>query len=136
VLDDALVKALVAARQERERWLRGQLVDERVVEQPSAELERDHPPLRRQLDGINFVAGAQRRLHDVDAQHHPRPAAERRVVDLAPAQRRVVARVDAVDRRAAGQDVGQAALLKAPAVLYFGLMMALSARVARSANME
>ncbi len=94
VLDDALVEALVAAAQQRELLLLGELVDEAVVEQPASGDERDHAALRAELDGVDAVEGAQRRIHDVHAQHHAGAAAERRVVDLAAGERRVEARVE------------------------------------------
>ena len=84
VLEDPLVEALVAPAQQRERRLGGQLGRQRVVEQPPARRQGDHPPRLPQRRGIDPVARPQRRLHDVDAQDHPRAAAERRVVDLAP----------------------------------------------------
>src|SRR3712207_8762511 len=56
------------------------LVDPAVVEHPPARHERDHLPLRPQLQRIDPVEAAQRRVHDVDAQDHPRAPAERRVV--------------------------------------------------------
>ena len=94
MLDDALVKALVAAAQQRDRRLGGQLVDQRVVEHAAAGRQRDHAPLAPQVDWVLVVDALQRLVHDVDAQHHPGAAAEGRVVDLATAQRRVVAGVE------------------------------------------
>ena len=82
MLDDALVEALVAPAQQRQLRLGGELLDEPVVEQAAARRERDHPPALAQRDRILAVAGAQRRLDHVDAQHHPGSAAERGVVDL------------------------------------------------------
>ena len=78
----------------------------RVVEHPAAGRQRDHAALRAQLDRIDAVEAAQRRVHHVDAQHHPGAAAERRVVDLAAAQRRVLARVEGPQLVAAGERVG------------------------------
>ena len=66
--------------------------------------------LLAQLDGVDPVARAQRRLDDVDAQHHPRPAAERDVVDLAGLERRRGPRVDRLERMAVGDRVGDVAL--------------------------
>ena len=114
MLDDALVEALVAAAQQRERRLAGELVDEAVVEQPAARDQRDHAALRAQLDGVDAVEGAQRRVHDVDAQHHAGAAAERRVVDLAARERRVVARVERAHLVAVLQRVAHVALRAEP----------------------
>ena len=50
VLEDALVEALVAAAQQRQLRLGRELVDERVVEQPPARGQRDHPPALAQRD--------------------------------------------------------------------------------------
>ena len=85
-------------------------VGERVVEQPPAGRQRDHAPALAQLDGVGLVAGAQRRLDDVDAQHHPRPAAERDVVDPAALERRRRAVVDGLERVAERERVGDVAL--------------------------
>ena len=54
--------------------------------------------------------GPQRRLDDVDPQHHAGAAAERRVVDLAAAQRRVVAVVDVPEPVPRGDRVADVAL--------------------------
>ena len=96
VLDDALVEALVAPAQQRQRGLAGELLHERLVEQAPARRQRDHAPAPAQLDRVDAVAGAQRGVEHVHAQHHPRAAAERRVVDLPAAQRRVLAEVHAL----------------------------------------
>ena len=61
----ALVEALVAAAEQRERRLRGELGGQRVVEAAPAGGQRDHPPVRRQLERVDAVARAQRRLHHV-----------------------------------------------------------------------
>ena len=95
MLDDALVEALVAAAQQRDRRLGGELVDERVVEHPARRASGPSRVARAQVDRVDAVEAAQRGIHHVDAQHHPGAAAERCVVDLAAAQRRVVARVRA-----------------------------------------
>src|SRR4051794_24655747 len=94
VLDDPLVEPLVAAAQQRDRRLLGQLVDERVVEHPPARREREDAPLRAQRHRVLAVDAPQRVVHDVHAQDHPGAAAERRVVDLATAERRELARVE------------------------------------------
>ena len=100
MLDDALVEALVAPAQQRERRLGAparRRARRRAAGPPgvSAITRR----CARSVDRVDAVERAQRRVHDVDAQHHARAAAERRVVDLAAAQRRVVARVDGVAAR-------------------------------------
>ena len=95
MLDDPLVEALVAAAQQRQLRLGGELLDHPVVEHPPARRQRDDPPPRADRDRVLAVAGAQRRLDDVDPQHHPGAAAERRVVDLAGRERRVGAVVEA-----------------------------------------
>ena len=94
MLEDPLVESLVAAAQQRQCRRRRQLVDERVVQHHASRVQRDHRPLVAQLHGVAAVARAQRRLDHVDAQQHAGAAAERRVVDLAGAERRVVAVVD------------------------------------------
>ena len=81
-----------------------------VVEQPPAGGQGDHAPLLAQLDRVDPVAGAQRRLDHVDAQHHPRPAAEWDVVDAVVLHRRRVAIVDRLDRVAERGRVGHVAL--------------------------
>src|SRR5215210_5835376 len=106
VVDDPLVEALVAPAQQGHPRLGRELGGERVVQQPPARGQGDHPPPLAQVDGVDAVALAQRGLHDVDAQHHARPAAERRVVDSAPAQRRRRSRVDALEGAAERQRVG------------------------------
>ena len=89
VLEDALVEALVAAAQQRER--RRSAASSEASASSSSRPAGVSAITRRgdaQLDRIDAVAIAQRRLHHVHAQHHPRAAAERRVVDLPPLQRR------------------------------------------------
>ena len=110
VLEDALVEALVAAAEQRQLVLGRQLLDDAVVEHPPAGRERDHAAALAHRDRVLAVAGAQRRLDDVDAEHHPRAAAERRVVDLPRLQRRVRAVVDALERGAQRQRVRHVAL--------------------------
>ena len=86
----------------------------RVVEHPAAGREREHAALVAQVDGIDAVEAAQRRVHHVDAQHHPGAAAERRVVDLAAAERRVLARVERAQLVAVGERVADVALAAEP----------------------
>ena len=52
----ALVEPLVAAAQEGERPLAGELVGECVVELPAAGSEGDYPPLRAHVLGVAAVA--------------------------------------------------------------------------------
>ena len=85
----ALVEALVAAAEKGHVRLGRQLVREPVVEQPAGGREQNDP----RLLAIS-VGGLQRRVDDVDAQHHPGAAAVRRVVHLAGIERRRVAVVE------------------------------------------
>ncbi len=109
-LEDALVEALVAPAQQRQLGLGGELRDERLVEQPATRCERDHPPPLAQLDRVDAVVTAYRAVEDVHPQHHPGPAAEGRVVDLAARERCVATEVDARDRRARRDRIGDVAL--------------------------
>ena len=83
MLEDPLVEALVASAQQGQGRFGGELVHQRVIEQPPARIQRDHAPLLGERRRVDAVAGLQRRLDHVDAQHHPGAAAERGVVDLA-----------------------------------------------------
>jgi hypothetical protein len=74
VLDDPLVEALVAARQQRQRRLARQLVDQGVVEHPPRGRERDHPPLAAHVERVAAVEALKRGVHHVHAQDHPGPA--------------------------------------------------------------
>ena len=94
VLDDPLVEALVASAQQRQRGLAGQLVDERVVEQRARRARARSPAAARAARRGRCRSGRAARVDHVDAQDHAGAAAERRVVDLPAAQRRVVAEVD------------------------------------------
>jgi hypothetical protein len=89
MLDDPLVEAFEARRQQRERVHGRELLDD---------LLRERPPLRRERDDarrtIGAVHGVKRSRDDVDAQHHAGAAAVRLVVDLARAERRRVAVVE------------------------------------------
>ena len=78
MLDDALVEALEARGEECDVLLRGELLDERLVElaAPGARVRRRAPDVRVAVDGL------ERRRYDVDAQHHAGTATVRRVVDL------------------------------------------------------
>src|SRR3954452_18385398 len=110
VLDDALVEALVAPAQQRDGRLARQLVDERVVEHAAARREGDDAALVAQVDRVLVVDALQGLVHDVDAQDHAGAAAERRVVDLAAAQRGPLARVERPDLVAVLRRVAHVAL--------------------------
>ena len=100
VLEDALVEALIAAAQQRQLLLAGELIHELVVEQAAAGRQRDHPAALAQQLGVDPVAGPQRAVEHVHPQQHPGSAPERGVVDLARRQRRVLADVDQLQRGA------------------------------------
>ena len=72
VVEDALVEALEARREQRERRLARELLDEILVELPPCGRERDDAVL-----GHAAVDRVERGRDDVDAQHHPGPAAVR-----------------------------------------------------------
>src|SRR5947209_2029019 len=80
MLEDALIEALVASAQQRQRGLGRELSRERVVEHAPARRERDHSPALAQVDGVGRIARAQSAFHDVYAQQHARAAPEGRVV--------------------------------------------------------
>jgi hypothetical protein len=67
MLDDALVEALIATAQQRDGRLGGELLDEPIVEDATAGRQRQHAALVAQIDGIDAIEPAQRRVHDVDA---------------------------------------------------------------------
>ena len=111
VLDDPLVEALVAAAQQRQRRLRGELVGERVVEQPAARGRA------RSRGGARAASTGSRR--SVRAA----PPRRRRRAAPSPPRRRtatsstlpafsgvVAAVVDALDRVAVRERVGDVAL--------------------------
>src|SRR4051794_11901691 len=114
VLDDALVEALVAAGQQRDGGLGGQLVDEAVVEDPPARGQREHAPLVAQVDRVDAVEAAQRLIHDVHAEDHAGSAAERRVVDLTAAERRVLPGIERAQVVAGGHRVRDVTLCAEP----------------------
>ena len=89
MIEDPLVEALEARGQQRQRLLGGELLDELLVELAALRRERDHPVIRHAA-----VDRVERGRDDVDAQHHPGPAAVRVVVDLPGRQRRRVAVVE------------------------------------------
>ena len=86
MLRDALVEALEAGGQERERLLRGQLLDDVLGQLASLRRQRDHAVV-----GDAAVDRVERRSDHVDAEHHAGPSAVRLVVDLPGAKRRRVA---------------------------------------------
>ena len=100
VLEDALVEALVAAAQQRQRGLAGELA-RRAPRRAAARRARarSRAGCSRSSHRIDAVVGAQRAVEHVHAQHHPGAAAERRVVDLPAAERRVIAEVRRTRRR-------------------------------------
>src|ERR1035441_9695376 len=110
VLEDALIKALIAAAQQRQRGLGRQLVDETVVKRPPPGRKRDHPTLLAQPHRVHTVVGAQRAVHDIDAQQHPRSAAKWRVIDLPAAELGVLAEVHALEARARFERITHVAL--------------------------
>ena len=85
VLVDPIVEPLVAPAEQCHVRLGDQLVGDRVVKQWPRRREQHHP----RLLGL-AVGGLQRRVDDVDPQHHPRPTPIGRVVDLPRRQRRRV----------------------------------------------
>ena len=107
VLDDALVEALVAAAEQRDRRLgapaRRRSASSSIRPPGVSAITRRS---RRRSTGSGVVDRPQRLVHDVDAQHHAGAAAEGRVVDLAAAQRRVVAGVEGPQLVAARERVG------------------------------
>ncbi len=90
VLADPVVDSLVATAQERQMRLGGELGGEPVVELPAGRREHDGP----RGPGPIAVGGLERRVDDVDAQHHPGTAAVGRVVHLTAAERGRVAVVE------------------------------------------
>ena len=114
MIDNALIDPFVPPGQQRQRLLARELGDQAVVEHRPAGREHDHSPLVAQLHRIAAVASSQRRLDDVDSQHHSGAAAERRVVDLPGVQRRVIAVVDVLEAVAARERVGDVALALEP----------------------
>ena len=84
--DDPLVEALEARREERQRRLGRELLDDGLGQRPALRRQRDHALLGRAA-----VDRVERGCDDVDPEHHAGAAAVRLVVDLAGAQRRRVA---------------------------------------------
>ena len=109
VLHDPLVEALEARRQQRQALLLRELLHDRLRELPSLRRQRDHAVL-----GHAAVDGVERGRDDVDAQHHPRAAAVRLVVDLAGAQRRRVAIAEQAQVELVAEDGRDGPLLGEP----------------------
>ena len=86
VLDDSLVEAFEAGREECQLLLAGELLHEVLVELPTLRRKSDDPPAA----GV-AVHRPERSVHDIDAQHHARAAPVGLVVHLAAAERREVA---------------------------------------------
>ena len=104
-----LVEALVAAAEQRQVRLGGQLVGERVVEQPPGRREQHDP--RHLAVRIGRLQG---RVDDVDPQHHAGAAAIGRVVDLAGAERGRLAVVEEAQLVALVERVADRALRPEP----------------------
>ena len=114
MLKDPGVEALVAAAQQGQPVARRQLARVRVVEDPAARVERHDPPRRPHLVERPAVGALHRGRDHVHPEHHPRPAAERRVVDRAVLQRGVVAVAVEAQPQAVGQRVLDGPLLAQP----------------------
>ena len=110
VVDDARVESLEAGREHRDRRLRGELLDERLVELAALRRQRDHA-----RGPVVAVGRLERGRDDIDAQHHARAAAVGRVVDLAGAQRRRVPVVEEPKLELGAEDGGKRLLLGQPA---------------------
>src|SRR4029079_551991 len=108
--DDALVEPLEPRGEKRELGFLRELLDERLVEKPPLRRQR-HDPCR----AAAAVRGLERRVDDVDAQHHPGTAAVRVVVDLARAQRRRVAVVEEPELELRAENRREGPLLGEPA---------------------
>ena len=111
MLDDPLVEALEPRGEERQRRQRGELLDDRLRERAALGRERDH-----RVGRLAAVGGLERSGDDVHAQHHPRSAAVRLVVDLSRAQRRRVAVVEEPQLELAAEDARDRALLGEPRI--------------------
>ena len=89
MLDDALVEALEARREEGQALLPGKLFDQLLIELASLGRQRNHP-----VAGSPAVDRVERGRDDVDPEDHPRAAAVGLVVDLAAREGRRVAVVE------------------------------------------
>src|SRR5580765_1874628 len=86
MLDNALVEALEARREQRELLFLGQFLNDVLGQLATLRRERDDTMARDAA-----VDRVQRTRDDVDSQDHPGPAAVRFVVDLRGTERRAVA---------------------------------------------
>jgi len=109
VLDDPLVEALEARRQEAETLLGGELLDELLGE--LAALRRERDDATRRLVAVDRL---ERRVDDVHAEHHPGAAAVGVVVHLPGPQRREVAVAEEPEVELGSEDGSQRALLGHP----------------------
>ncbi len=110
MLEDSLVEAFVATAEQGQRRFGSQLLDQLVIEDASTGGQGQHAPMRADLRGIRAVAGSERRLHHIHAQHHAGAAAERRVIHLAAGQRRVIAVIDVPETMPGREGVADMAL--------------------------
>ena len=102
-VDDALVEALEASREERQQRLGRELLDELLVELASLRRQRDHP--RR--PGAGAVDRLERGVDDIDAEHHAGAATVRLVVYLPGPERREVPVAEQVQLELRPQDGGE-----------------------------
>ena len=109
MLDDPVVEALEPGREERERLLGGELLDDAPASAAVPAASARRPGARGAA-----VRGVERRRDDVDAQHHPGAAAVRLVVDLAGAERRRVAVVEEAQLELAAEHARERLLLGEP----------------------
>jgi hypothetical protein len=109
VVEDPLIEALESRREERERILSRELLDEILVELRSLRGER-HDAVARDA----AVGGVERRGDDVHAQDHPEPAAVRIVIHLARCQRCRIAVVEDTQLELGAEDGCKRAALPNP----------------------
>ena len=109
MLDDPVVEALEPGREERDRLLRGELLDDGLGQRPALRGQRDDPVI-----GGSAVRGVERGRDDVDAEHHAGAAAVRLVVDLPGAERRRVAVVEEAELELAPEHARKRLLLGEP----------------------
>ncbi len=102
-VDDALVEALEASREERQQRLGRELLDELLVELASLGRERDDPRGPR----AGAVDRLERGVDDVDPEHHAGAAAVRLVVHLPGPERREVPVAEQVQLELRPQDGGE-----------------------------
>ena len=110
LIDDPGVESLEAGGEHRERGLRHELLDERLVELPALRRQRDHPCGPRVA-----VGSLERGRDDIDPQDHARTAAVGRVVDLPGAQGRRIAVVEEAKLELRAENGGERLLLGQPA---------------------